>query len=535
VLEFDYIVIGAGSAGCVLANRLTVPALSKTLLLEAGGPDSNIWIHVPVGFTRTLNDPSVNWCFETEPEAATDNRKIAIPRGKVLGGSSSINGMLYVRGQPQDYDTWAQMGNRGWSYDQVLPYFKKSEKFERGGNDLRGGRGPMNVANMRENNKLLDAMIEAGGQAGHGINPDYNGEKQDGFGYYQVTQRHGRRHSTARAFLNPASHRANLRVETNAVAARLLLDGKRVVGVEYKVGDETRQARASREVILSAGAVQSPQLLELSGIGRPDVLRDLGIEVRHELAGVGENYRDHYMSRVNWRVRGARTLNEQSRGWRLAVEAIKYGIARRGMLTYTAGIVHGFVRSRPDLATPDVQFHGAHASHAGGKTRLLDADPGMTLAACQLRPESRGSIHIRDNRPGSEPAIRPNFLADEIDRAALVAGLRIARDIAAQPALSDYVDFEMQPGKDIQTDDELLAYARATGSTVYHPIGTCRMGPDNDQMAVVDDHLRVRGLDGLRVIDASIMPTLVSGNTHAPTVMIAEKGAEMILADAAGV
>lgn len=535
MLEFDYIVIGAGSAGCVLANRLTVPALSKTLLLEAGGPDSNIWIHVPVGFTRTLNDPSVNWCFETEPEAATDNRKIAIPRGKVLGGSSSINGMLYVRGQAQDYDTWAQMGNRGWSYDQVLHYFKKSEKFERGGNDLRGGRGPMNVADMRENNKLLDAMIEAGGQAGHGINPDYNGEKQDGFGYYQVTQRHGRRHSTARAFLNPASHRANLRVETNAVAARLLLDGKRVVGVEYKVGDETRQARASREVILSAGAVQSPQLLELSGIGRPDVLRDLGIEVRHELAGVGENYRDHYMSRVNWRVRGARTLNEQSRGWRLAVEAIKYGIARRGMLTYTAGIVHGFVRSRPDLATPDVQFHGAHASHAGGKTRLLDADPGMTLAACQLRPESRGSIHIRDNRPGSEPAIRPNFLADEIDRAALVAGLRIARDIAAQPALSDYVDFEMQPGKDIQTDDELLAYARATGSTVYHPIGTCRMGPDNDQMAVVDDHLRVRGLDGLRVIDASIMPTLVSGNTHAPTVMIAEKGAEMILADAAGV
>ena len=535
MLEFDYIVIGAGSAGCVLANRLTVPALSKTLLLEAGGPDSNIWIHVPVGFTRTLNDPSVNWCFETEPEAATDNRKIAIPRGKVLGGSSSINGMLYVRGQAQDYDTWSQMGNRGWSYDQVLPYFKKSEKFERGGNDLRGGRGPMNVADMRENNKLLDAMIESGGQAGHGINPDYNGEKQDGFGYYQVTQRHGRRHSTARAFLNPASHRANLRVETNAVAARLLLDGKRVVGVEYKVGDETRQARASREVILSAGAVQSPQLLELSGIGRPDVLRDLGIEVRHELAGVGENYRDHYMSRVNWRVRGARTLNEQSRGWRLAVEAIKYGIARRGMLTYTAGIVHGFVRSRPDLATPDVQFHGAHASHTGGKTRLLDADPGMTLAACQLRPESRGSIHIRDNRPGSEPAIRPNFLADEIDRAALVAGLRIARDIAAQPALSDYVDFEMQPGKDIQTDDELLAYARATGSTVYHPIGTCRMGPDNDQMAVVDDHLRVRGLDGLRVIDASIMPTLVSGNTHAPTVMIAEKGAEMILADAAGV
>ncbi|MFP6746720.1 MAG: choline dehydrogenase [Alphaproteobacteria bacterium] len=534
MVEFDYIVIGAGSAGCVLANRLTVPPLSRTLLLEAGGPDRDIWIHIPVGFTKTLNDPAVNWCFETEPEEATGNRKIPIPRGKVLGGSSSINGMLYVRGQARDYDTWAQMGNRGWSYDQVLPYFKMSEKFERGGNELRGGRGPMNVADMRENNKLLDAMIEAGGQAGHGINPDYNGEKQDGFGYYQVTQRNGRRHSTARAFLGPASHRANLHIETNAMAARLLMEGKRVVGVEYRVGDKTRQARAAREVILCAGAVQSPQLLELSGIGQPALLKEHGIEVRHELPGVGENYRDHYMSRVNWRVKNAGTLNEQSRGWRLALEVLKYGIARRGMLTYTAGIVHGFVRSRPELATPDVQFHGAHASHSGGKDRRLDAEPGMTLAACQLRPESRGSIHIRDGRPGSEPAIRPNFLADEIDRAALIAGLRIARDIGRQPALEPYVEFEMLPGPDIQSDDELLSYARATGSTVYHPIGTCRMGPDSDVTAVVDDRLRVHGLEGLRIVDASIMPTLVSGNTHAPVVMIAEKGADMILEDAAG-
>ncbi|NQV58284.1 MAG: choline dehydrogenase [Alphaproteobacteria bacterium] len=531
-MEFDYIIVGAGSAGCVLANRLSVAPLKRTLLLEAGGKDSSIWIHVPVGFSKMLNNPAMNWCFETEPEAGTDNRKIPIPRGKVLGGSSSINGMLYVRGQARDYDTWAQMGNRGWSYDDVLPHFKNTERFERGGSDLRGGGGLMNVADMRQHNPLLDAMIEAGGEAGYGINPDYNGAKQDGFGYYQVTQRNGRRHSAARAFLGPVSHRANLKIETNAIAARLIMEGKRVVGVEYTVNGEKREARATREVIVSAGAVQSPQLLELSGIGQPKLLKDLGIEVQHELPGVGESLRDHYTARMNWRVGKVRTLNEQSRGWRLGLEVLKYGIARRGILTYTAGIVHGFVRSRPDLETPDVQFHGAHASYASSADRMLEKEPGMTIAVCQLRPESRGSIHIRDNRPGSEPAIKPNFLADEIDRAALIGGMRIARDVVAQPALKPYVEFEMNPGPDAQSDDELLSFARATGATVFHPIGTCRMG--EDATAVVDSRLRVHGVAGLRVVDASIMPTLVSGNTHAPVVMIAEKAASMIIEDAAG-
>jgi choline dehydrogenase-like flavoprotein len=528
--SFDYVIVGGGTAGCVLANRLTEDGRHSVLLLEAGGKDNGFWIPIPAGFSKLLTGSRYNWRFETEPETNTNDRRIVVPRGKGLGGSTLINGMIFVRGQALDFDGWAQMGNRGWSFADVLPYFRKLENFEGGADEWRGGDGPLHVERVHEQNPLSEAFIAAGEQAGFPRNPDYNGAEQDGFGYYQVNQRRGRRWSAADAYLRPAMGRANLAVRTDAHVMALTLAGQRVTGLTYRQNGVKHSIAAKAEVILAAGAVQSPHILELSGIGHPEVLAAAGLPLRHALTGVGKNYRDHFATRMNWRVSQPITLNELAQGWRLGKAVAQYFLTRKGILTLGTGLAHGFVRTRPELETPDVQYFFMHASYANAADRRLDRQPGMTIGVTQLRPESRGTIHARSADPMQPPAIRPNFLAATEDQQAMVRGMQIARDIIGQPAMKPFVSHELSPGPAVQTDAEWLAFARQNGQTIYHPVGTCSMGQGPE--AVVDERLRLHGLSGLRIVDASVMPTEISGNTQAAVLMVAEKGADMIRADA---
>lgn len=534
--QVDFVIVGAGSAGCVLANRLSENGKYKVLLLEAGGSDLNFWIWLPIGYGKTFYKRSVNWMYETEPNPEMNNRVSYWPRGKVMGGSSSINAMVYVRGQAQDFDNWESMGNPGWGWSGVLPYFKKAEQNDRGGDDFRGDAGPLHVATMdRYLHPICQNYIRAGQEIQIPHNPDFNGASQEGLGTYQNTAKGGMRMSTARAYIRPARKRANLRVEKRALAQRVLFEDGRAVGVEYSQNGKIKQAFASREVILSAGAINSPQLLQLSGVGPADLLKSKGIDVVSHSAGVGQNLQDHlgidflYRSKVP-------TLNDQLHSWQGKLwQGLRYVLTRGGPLSLGVNQGGGFIRSRAGLSRPNMQLFFSPVSYTKAPPRkrpLMNPDPfsGFLLGTQPMHPTSRGHLAIRSSDPGQAPEIHPNYLSTELDMQEMLEGMYFMRKLAAAPAFQDIIESEIAPGAQAQDDAAFVAYVRNKAGTVFHPIGTCKMGPD-PKTDVVDARLRVHGIAGLRVVDASIFPTLTSGNTNAPAIMVGEKGADLILQD----
>jgi choline dehydrogenase len=528
-MRADYVIVGAGSAGCVLASRLSEDG-AKVILLEAGPPDWHPFIHVPAGVLKLLYNPRINWNYGTEPEAGTANRSIHWPRGRVLGGSSSINGMLFVRGNTADYDNWAQMGCRGWSYEECLPFFKSLERYAPGDDAHRGKSGPLLIEDYRTVLPLTHRFVEAAQQAGFPFTRDLSGAQMEGVGYSQMSRNGRFRGSTARTFLARARGRKNLKVETNASAAKLLFDGKRCKGVAFIQNGQRREVMADREVIVSGGTINSPHLLQISGIGPGAHLRSIGVDVVHDSPGVGGNLSDHYAVRVSQRVRNAVSINQLSRGARLAAEIARWLTVGRGALTFGVSSAQVFCRSREGLASPDIQLLFSPASYDENKFGTLERKPGVTIAVSIARPESRGTIMAKSPDPLDRPAIRPNYLSAAGDLRVSLAGIGHARRIFAQPAFAAHRVEEIVPGPHLKSEAELEGFIRKAGTTIYHPVGTCKMG--EDPMAVVDSRLRVRGVTGLRVIDASIMPAVTTGNTNAPTIMIAEKGASMIREDA---